>query len=600
MNALKKSLIAIACSLLVSTLAAQTQSVHASVKTVPTASDWQSQLHVPARYAHSNPVLRFLASDEGRLFLKLEGHPLAEVMEERFGPAPEGTKLPVVLRDLLEAQKSGQISAAASSAPKTASTATVPCSGPTGTRFNLEPRPVAVNQAPISVDFILNGAGPNNDLIMETGVDSRALNMSGWDFGLSGYYVHDSTTADCSVQFEGGLPPLVSQGLTFLGLGAGMVADNTRNAFFAFDSREGVNTQAVGLFRISQAQLMNKTACPNGTHTLAQATSCWEQTPPVIVPATELAVTDTSPVLGGINLAVDQRPTGSAVGAGDLYVIYDTTEGLNSQETQISPTMNIVACDNATLSCGTTPFTVQNASFNSIHVAENGIVTVLGNLNGVQSFWTCTPAGAPKAPVCGTPSTFPAASGLIFGFDHVVRPGPGNNFTAFVLTLECTNLVTVGTTNTCLTAGQTLTVSTDSGKTWSTPVRVDTNLGTIFSTTMAVDNSTGTVSIAYESTEGDPTFTLGRVFVNQIAPASTTPGPPKMITTVFDDPNGGILGFGGSGIGGIAARGTGITGHSRLYVSFSSSAVDGIYGAIDSVPGAPLPDLNNNISLLNF
>ena len=47
------------------------------------------------------------------------------------------------------------------------------CSGPDGSRFNLEPRPNAVVQAAQSVAFLPNGA--NGDLVVATATDMRGL-----------------------------------------------------------------------------------------------------------------------------------------------------------------------------------------------------------------------------------------------------------------------------------------------------------------------------------------------------------------------------------------------------------------------------------------
>jgi hypothetical protein len=143
-----------------------------------------------------------------------------------------------------------------------------------------------------------------------------------------------------------------------------------------------------------------------------------------------------------------------------------------------------------------------------------------------------------------------------------------------------------------------LTISSDSGKTWSNPISVDTKVGHHFFGNVATDGSTGTVSIVYLSTEGDPNFHQSRVMLNQIAPGSTKLGPQQRITSVLDatDIVAGAadsaflqdVGFG------VVSRGTGSAGHSRLYTSFNSSLDKGLYEK------EPLPDLNNDISLQTF
>jgi hypothetical protein len=83
--------------------------------------------------------------------------------------------------------------------------------------------------------------------------------------------------------------------------------------------------------------------------------------------------------------------------------------------------------------------------------------------------------------------------------------------------------------------------------------------------------------------------------LNQIAPGSTTVGPQRLVTTTLDAAD---IGPGGNFLSdtqiGAISRGTGAAGHSRLYTSFNSSAVNGTYN------WKPLPELNNHISLFLF
>src|SRR5215469_9872959 len=82
--------------------------------------------------------------------------------------------------------------------------AIVPCNTPAGARFNLEPRANASAQNQPNADFLLNRAGTNDDLIVQVANDFRGnLTTTQWDGSVSGYYIHRSTTADCSTQFEG-------------------------------------------------------------------------------------------------------------------------------------------------------------------------------------------------------------------------------------------------------------------------------------------------------------------------------------------------------------------------------------------------------------
>jgi len=491
-----------------------------------------------------------------------------------------------------------------------------PCNVPTGTRFNLEPRVNATNQSAASADFLLNGVGMDNDLVVQTASDSRGLSQSN-----SGYYVHRSTTPDCSVQFEGGLPPFQFQGDTFIGTNAQgggplVVADSARNAFFAADGRTGNNSAGIGLFRAAAADLLNPTRCPNGTHTVAQATSCWMQTAPAFLDS--LPAFDEA---GEPFLAVDERATGSGAGAGDVYVLYGNDP---------SP-LSIVACSNS-LICGAAalipvPANTINLPYGGVdvHVTPTGLITVSFGLlprDGRQKgetlfFTTCIPAGAPNPPTCAQPTVVAKVANEILtsqgaplqnlnGFHleitaprHATRLGPGNDFTTFLVYDDCVApLTSVFGTPACAGGEVNLTISSDSGKTWSKPISVDTKVGHHFFGNVATDGSTGTVSIVYLSTEGDPNFHQSRVMLNQIALGSTKLGPQQRITSVHDatDMFAGAENFdflNDLGIG-VVSRGTGSAGHSRLYTSFNSSLDKGLYEK------EPLPDLNNDINLQTF
>lgn len=503
-----------------------------------------------------------------------------------------------------------------SSSPRDLAESAAPalCNGTTGTRFNLEPRTNATLQAAATADFILTGVGMDQDLIVQMAGDDRGLDSSG-----SGYYVHRSTTADCSVQFEGGLPPFKFQGDTFVGTNAQgggplVVADNTRRVFFAADGRTGANSAGIGLFRATAANLLDPAKCPNGTHTLAQAKSCWMQTAPVFLdplpPADEA---------GEPFLAVDERKTGSGTGAGDVYVLYG-----NGQ-----PPLSIVACTNH-LNCGApAPIPVPANTIDlpyggvDVHVLPGGVITISFGLlpsdrrqSGETIFFTtCTPAGAPRPPTCSQPTTVTNVQNNLLapfsgnplqniGFPleitfprHATRPGPGQDFTTFIVYDDCFAPFKDSFGNQLCAGGEVnLTISTDSGTTWSTPLSVDRKVGHHFFGNVTADASTGTVSIVYLSTEGDPNFHETRVMLNQIAPGSIKLGPPQRLTSVFTAGDTGALGnffLGDLGFGAIS-RGTGTAGHSRLYTSFNSSAVSGLYEK------KPLPDLNNHISMMIF
>ena len=121
----------------------------------------------------------------------------------------------------------------------------------------------------------MNRVGPGEDLIVQAANDWRG-NLSPpvlWDQSVSGYYVHRSSAADCSAQFEGGLPGFTTQGNMEMGTGNVVVAaDPARDAFYMADVRFGsASTGGIGLFRAPASALLNSTTCPGGTHTTAQA-----------------------------------------------------------------------------------------------------------------------------------------------------------------------------------------------------------------------------------------------------------------------------------------------------------------------------------------
>jgi len=478
------------------------------------------------------------------------------------------------------------------------SAATVPCSSPNGAGFNREPRTNALPQGSGAVDFLPNRLGAGDDLIVEVGNDSRPRLASG-----DGYYVHRSSTADCSVQFEGGLPDFTFQGNEVEGFGGTTVAaDPARDAFFTADARLG-QTGGVGLFRASVSTLLDTKACPNGTHSAAKSTSCWTVTPPVLLFPVPGAFSG-----GFFSIAVDERPTSAGTGAGDVYVV--TAIADNTQNN-----VSLVACTNM-LNCG--PAIVISAGEDAegssyVRVRPDGVITV--NYVGVNDtsfsstikFVTCTPAGAPNPPVCTAPTVVQTLTGAapnpldsnLQPFlipKHAIRAEAGGKFTNFLVYDNCQNSFAPPDSNAeCLNAEVLLTSSTDNGKTWSTPISVDTAAGNHLASNITTDPVTGFTQIAYYSSEGDPFQHQVRVFRNQINPGSTAPGTPQMVTQTLDPldgtettliPNISFLG--------AAARGTspGVT--SRLYVSFTSSTVAGTY------EGFSAPDLNNSITQVSF
>ncbi|MGD0361824.1 MAG: hypothetical protein ABSC93_13205 [Bryobacteraceae bacterium] len=546
--------------------------------------------------------LRFLASEEGRRFLRATGHPLAKAAILAFGEPAQTTVAPESWRER----------AGLAEEPAMAEAAATGCNGPAGTRFNLEPRPNAVPQNQASADFLLNRVGPNEDLIVQAANDWRGNLSSGvdWDQSVSGYYVHRSAAADCSVQFEGGLPALTFQGNTEMGTGNAVVAaDPHRDAFYMADVRFGsASTGGVALFRAAASALLNPAACPNGTHTAAQAVSCWTATPPVLLFA--------QPVFDSVNdlprIAVDQRAAGT--GAGNVYVAVEQFD-FSSYASSIA----LVACTPA-LNCSA-PATVSApastaAAFPYVQVRADGLVTISfvnANADGSDSieFATCSAGVPPQAPACSAPSLVTEVAHPIGGRlvninlqawtypKHASRSEAGGAFTSFLAYEDCKDPFTHGNppSTVCLNAEVLMTVSTNNGRTWSAPASADTSTGHHFYPAMAVDASTATVHLTYYSAAGDKFNHELRVLRNQVAPGSTTLGTSQFVTQVLDPIDGDpqSLGFFQSDFFmGAIARGTGKPGQSRLYTSFDSTVVPGTY------QGRPDAEQNNHIGVVVY
>jgi hypothetical protein len=557
----------------------------------------RSQLTVPpdAQPAPMATYKNYLESEEGRAMMQAAGRPISKYLNDKFG-APSADAIAQArarLRKLTAQPAETELAGGA-----------VPCNAKAGARFNLEPRANAVPQLEPVADFILNGVGAGDDLIVQAANDTRGVYpIKTWNDSISGYYVHSSSTADCSVQFEGGLPDI---GQT-PGFGSGaVVADPVRGAFFMADSRYPAG---IGLFRASTAALLNPKICPPGTHLEAQAESCWGQTKPVLLDANGV-----EPGIG--NVTVDQRATGSGKGAGDVYVAWNDINDY------------VVACTNSLSQCSSPlNFGGNQPDYPgpSVQVRADGLITIsyrpLQNVGGSISFVTCTPAGAPNPPVCQpsttaatVPNPLPTAAFFpnqflqditnyaVFTYPkHVDRLESNGTFTTFVVYDDCKNPYTPplppnGAPTLCLSAEVNMTYSQDGGNTWSTPVSVNVASAHQFYPSIALDSSTGTVSVAWYSTQGDTFFHDIRVYVAQIPSGSTTLGAAQPMTSfstidTYPDEGPGLINDFNMG---AVAHGTGTAGQSHLYLSFDSSAVDGTYNK------EPLPEQNNHIMVVTY
>ena len=139
---------------------------------------------------------RYLASEDGRAWLEASGHPLSKYLNQAFGEPSRARRVEAARNRL-----SRTTAAASEPSPQ----ASVPCNGATGARFNLEPRANALPQQSEAADFILNGVGAGQDLIVQSANDYRGnVTSANWDGSLSGYYVHRAAppTAACSLKAD--------------------------------------------------------------------------------------------------------------------------------------------------------------------------------------------------------------------------------------------------------------------------------------------------------------------------------------------------------------------------------------------------------------
>jgi hypothetical protein len=329
------------------------------------------------------------------------------------------------------------------------------------------------------------------------------------------------------------------------------------------------------------------------------------------------------------SIAVDQRTAGT--GAGDVYVASAQTNlaGLNEPTS-----VTLSACANNMTVCGaqvTISGADQRAGAPWVNVRPDGGITI-SYVNAVKvsgsspleiRFVNCTPAGAPKAPVCTAPvpvltENQPAGvPGEIQLSPQNINPillepgdptlpkhidrleSDGTTVTTFVVYDRCE----VPTTENgdifplCPKTDVVVTSSTDGGNTWSPIQKVSAADGQQLFGNIALDASTGTVNIAYYSTENDALKTRMQVFLAQIPPEQTTAGTPVQITSaLYDGPLGGFNNtesLPGNYLG-IAAGGTGVAGESVVYIHFTGSVADGIYN------GAPFPVINNILTKFQY
>lgn len=483
-----------------------------------------------------------------------------------------------------------------------------PCTGPNGSRFNLEPRANAVVQAAESVAFLHNGAGGGLDLVLATATDERGLGGS-----TDAFYVQRANE-NCTPDLEGGLPFISNTFDLFAPFGTPLaVADPARNGFFIADLRFGTSTDdnGVGIVKATTASLLNKSACPNGTQSSGSA-GCFTA-------ASVFNITTLNAFLSSPHIAVDQRSRGT--GAGDVYAVVTQRDPNNTLHSSIS----MFACRNADLNCSGS-IKISGADlegdFAWVQVRPDGSITVSyrnTTFPGINpediKFVNCTPNGAPNAPTCSAPVLVTREKTPIFASfigdvpmgdvlyaKHTHRQESDGTVTTFLVYDRCeARVISYGfVMDFCPKTDVVMTSSIDSGQNWSPITKVTNSVGQQFFGTVATDTSTGAVSIAYYSTENDPLQQRPQVLLAQIEPGTATVGTPHLLTSATADVQASspvLVLLEPQGFGdriGLAVSGSGTSGRSHAYVAFTWNSVFGTYG------GVPMPEMNNHLTLLQY
>ena len=478
-----------------------------------------------------------------------------------------------------------------------------------GTRFNLEPRLNAAPQNTESVDFLPNRVAPGVDLVVGAADDAGQGEVSSPRLGgFDGYYVRRAGT-NCVPNFEGTLSTSSVEPT--------IVADPARDAFFLADAFLSLS-QVVEIARTTAANLLSTTTCPSGTQANGNNPKCW--------PVQGLAnFTNPNPniqaSLNHAHMAVDLRTTGT--GAGDVYVVAQYENGTNFPAVS---NIQILACTNSSLSCGSTPLVVSGSdTFGSdpwVQVRADGAITIsywtFTKPFGTQpnpinlKFVTCTPQGAPKAPICAAATLVATSNVPAFfvpgdsGFRDVLFPkhanrleADGKTFTTFLVYDRCRSIVGKATVlaPACSKVDVVVSFSTNGGATWSAPVAVEST-GHQFLGAIRNDVSTQTMNIAYYSTQDDAFAQRAKIRLRQIKPGTNSLEAANVLTNGFTDPDAGIQDLiepGGEGVIsfgdriGLAAAGTGTAGQSKAYVHYTWNNV------FETSQGISEPDQNNTL-----
>ena len=558
--------------------------------------------------APPSATLRFLLSDRGRKILKRSRTPAAIAVLKALGedvtsqlpatpsiPAAEAETQLLPEPELLTQPSPRPLIVQSPQTPM------VSGCGFNGTVFNLEPAAVGAPQFTEAVDFFYNVTGVGADLVVE-GAN---------DFGLggTGYYVHTAPTG-CAPAFQGKLPDLTGlsgEPDSATGEPVVVIGPAHGNAYMAdmhLGSGSSGGTTAIGLFRGPRANLLNTVNCPPGTHTTAQAKTCW--------PLGKLINPLPSPMgqyeQDSPGLAYDDG--NGHVGAGNAYVTgteFDFKAN-TSRIWLVACTSGLTCSSPVMISAGDTA-----AQLSYVQVRPDGGVTI----TYVQSpnpfgpidikYVACLPQGAPVNPSCAPPvlvmhETQPLSGNLIaepfrvVTFPkHATRVDGGVTQT-FVVWDRC-KVVPPLSVDFCPDADLRMKYTTNNGASWVGPINVDAGAGDQFFPALSTDSLRKTVNIGYYNNSVDPKFHHRMIVsIRQILPGTTTPTAALAATSTPNDPSSDLF-FAGEFIGyyiGLAARGNGSAGASRIYAGYSYNLRQANFG------GVAVPQADNYLNRLTY
>ncbi len=485
------------------------------------------------------------------------------------------------------------------------------CAATSGCVFNLETATVPLPQNEESMDFIRNGVATGTDLIVGGANDYRGF--LGSFSGATGYYVNKALqTAGAALlpQFEGALP-LVLDPLGAGNLAGGgepvVAADPARNMFFMADLRFDSSTTGIGLFSTTRANLLNTAVCPNGTHTAAQAATCW---PKGLVVNPLPSFSSQAYFQDKPHIAVDERATGT--GAGNVYVA-----GVEFDFFNFFSRVWLVSCNNALTACSS-PVIISGGDtatqFPHIAVRPDGNVTVsYVNFDAAADikFVRCAVLAAPFTPPCLPPGlvyseTQPITALSAEDFRIATYPKhdhrlDGTGTETYIVWDRCKVPLFLGI---CPDADVVMKVSVNNGVTWSGLIGVGATgiaVNDQFFPWIKTDRSRNIVNIVYYSSAGDPTFQHRvQMVLNHINPDGVLNfnaiSDTHVLTTLLNDPDGDPV-LGGSFFGdyiGVAARGTGADGASRAYAGYTYNDTNKNCG------GVLCPQQDNKVQELDY